>query len=145
MTKTIAKILMQVVGTLAGLLGALMLCVTPFMLYVVFTGKSVSVAVLLLSLFPLFVAVYFLYVAYLVWFRYSPRAVLHICGTLGFFVLGLALRFLDVADIDVSHGATLWQPFAFLGFLVFVFFAYRAASRYLSRLLFPPSNSEVHP
>jgi hypothetical protein len=83
MNQTIATILIRIVGTLAGLLGACMLCVTPFMFYGAFASEHFWI--LLVGLFPFVVGIYFLYVAYLVWFRFSANAVRHVCGMLGFF------------------------------------------------------------
>jgi len=137
MKLTIAKIVMRVIGTLAGLLGLGMLCVTPFMLYHSITERNAWM--ILLAVFPLALAAYFIYVAYLVWFRFSPLAVRHICGALGFCVLMLVTKLFDPSrDSD-----TPWAAFAFLGCLVAVYFAYRVASARLSRLLFSERVSEV--
>ena len=90
---------------------------------------------ILLAIFPLALSVYFLYVSYLVWFRFSPLAVRHICGALGFYVLMVITKLFDPASN--SHAA--WPAFALLGSLIVVYFAYRVASDRLSRLLFRES------
>lgn len=131
MRLTIAKIVLRVVGTLAGLLGLGMLCVTPFMVYHSITERNGWM--ILLAVFPLAVAIYFIYVAYLAWFRFSPLAVRHICGALGIYVLMLVTKLFDAS----RNSETPWTAFAFLGCLVAVYFAYRTASNRLSRLLFP--------
>jgi hypothetical protein len=133
MTLSIAKTVMRVVGTLAGLLGVAMLCFMPFMLFHSITERNPWMIVL--AIFPLALALYFIYVAYLVWFRFSPLAMRHICGALGFYVLMLLTKLFD-RDLD-----TTWAPSAFLGCLVIVYFAYRVASNRLSRWLFPESIS----
>jgi hypothetical protein len=141
MTQSVAKILLRVIGTLAGLLGALMLVVTPFMFLRVYAGKSI--AVVLLGLFPFVVAGYFLFAAYLVWFRFSPRAVRHICGTFGFFLLMFATRFVTTPPAPVAPASAPLGAIAFLSFMIAVYFGYRIASRYLIRLLFPVVSSDV--
>jgi hypothetical protein len=137
MRLSIVKTVMRVVGTLAGLLGVGMLCITPFMLHHSITQRNPWM--ILLAVFPLALAAYFIYVAYLVWFRFSPLAVRHICGALGFYVLTLVTKLFDPArDSDAA-----WPAFAFLGCLVVVYFSYRVASDRLSRWLFPESISGV--
>ena len=133
MKLTIAKTLMRVVGTLGGLLGLGMLCIAPLMLYRSVTERNPWM--ILLAAFPLALAGYFIYVAYLVWFRFSPIAVRHICGALGFYLLMLITKLFDPS----RDSGTPWAAFAFLGCLVVVYFAYRVASDRLSRLLFPES------
>jgi hypothetical protein len=135
--RLIAKITMRVVGTLAGPSGLGMLCVTPFMLYHFITGRDLLMIVF--AAFPLALAAYFSYVAYLVWFRFSPLAVRHICGTLGFLILVLATNLFDPS----RHSAAPCAAFAFLGSLVAAYFAYRVASNQLSQLLFPAGATGV--
>ena len=133
MRLTIAKIVMRIVGTLGGLLGVGMLCVTPFVLYHSIAERDGWM--ILLAIFPVALSVYFLYVSYLVWFRFSPLAVRHICGALGFCLLAVITKFFNPARD--SHAA--WPAFVSLGSLIVVYLAYRVASDRLSRLLFPKS------
>jgi hypothetical protein len=60
-----------------------------------------------------------------------------------FFVVMIAMRFLDMDHIYAENEGIPWQPFVFLGSLFIVFFVYRTISHYMSRLLFPPSKSEA--
>ena len=137
MTPRIAKVLIRVAGTLAGLLGLGMLCVAPVMLYHSFIEQNPWM--IGLALFPFALAVYFVWVAYLVWFRFSPLAVRHICGALGFYGLTLAARLVGPPrDPEMP-----WGSFAFLGCLVVIYIAYKFASDRLSRWLFPKSASGV--
>lgn len=137
MTPNIAKVLMRVAGTLAGLLGVGMLCFAPFMVYHSFTERNPWM--IGFAIIPLAVAAYFVYVTYLVWFRFSPLAVRHICGAIGFYVLALITKLFD----PVRDSGTPLAALAFLGCLVVVSFAYRFASDRLSRWLFPESASGV--
>ncbi len=128
---------MRVVGTLAGLLGAGMLSIGPFILYHAYTERSPLMMVF--AVFPLVFGVYFVYVGYLVWFKYSPLAVRHICGTVAFYVFVLVSKLFGAG----REAEPSWVTFAPLGCLFVVFFAYRLASARLSRWLFPESASGI--
>ena len=129
MKPTTAKILMRVVGTLAGLLGLVMLPF-GFMFYHSITERNVWMILLPVCLQAL--AAYFIYVAYLVWFRFSPLAVRHICGTLALYVLALVTKLFD-SFFDLGMP---WEGFASLGCFVAAYVAYDVASVRLSRWLF---------
>jgi hypothetical protein len=130
---------MRVIVTPVGLFGVCMLCLGPFLLYQSCSEQNPWLIVL--AVVPMTLGAYFLYVAYLVWFRFSSLAVRHICGILGFYVLGCVTTLFDPAHDSYRH----WTGFAYLGCLVVVYFAYRFASDRLSRLLFPESISGVQP
>jgi hypothetical protein len=132
--KLTIKTLMRAIGILSGLLGLSMLCVAPFMLYHAITERNPSMTVLMV-VFPLAFGLYFIYVAYLVWFKFSPLAVRHICGALGFYLLAPVAMLFDPS----RDSGTPWTAFAFLGCLVVVYFTYRLASDRLNKLLFPQS------
>ena len=135
MSLTFAKILMRVVGTLAGLLGLGMLCILPFLIHHAIAEQMGWM--ILFAVFPLPVAAYFIYAAYLVWIRFSPVAVRHVCGALGFYTLTLFPKaFERFRDAD-------WMPFAFFGCLVAVYLACCVVSHYLSRRLFPEASPAV--
>jgi len=132
-----AKVLIRILGTVAGLLGVGLLCFAPFVFYRSITEQNpVMIA---FAVLPLALAAYFLYVAYLVWFRFSPLAVRHVCGALGFYALTLLTKLFD----PMRDSGVPWRSCAFLGCLVAVFLAYRFASGRLSRWLFPESPSGV--
>lgn len=133
----VARIVMRVVGNLAGLLGVGMLCSTPFQLHLSVTERNPWM--IPLAAFPLALGAYFIYVAYLVWFRFSPHAVRHSCGALGFSLLTLTTKLCDPAR---DSGAAC-PAFVVLGGLVAVSSAYRVASSRLSRFLFPESKPGV--
>jgi len=133
-----AKILMRVVGTLFGLLGVGMLCITSLLLYYSITEWDDWM--IPLTIFPLAISFYFIYVAYLVWFNFSPLAVRHICGALGLYLLTLVPKLFK--PLDDAEAA--WPAFAFFGCLVIVYSGLRVASSRLSRWLFPKSVSGVH-
>jgi hypothetical protein len=130
-----AKIVMRLIGTLLGLLGLGMVCVAPFMLYHAITERNLFMV--LIAVFPLALAVYFIYVSYLIWFRLSPLAVRHMCGALGFYILTLVTKLGDPS----RHTGRHWEVLIFLGCVIAVYLAYRVASKLLSKLLFSDSVS----
>ena len=133
----ISKILMRVVGTLTGLLGLGMFHITLFLMFKSITERNLGM--ILFVLFPLAAAVYLIYVAYLVWFRFSPITVRHICRALAFYVVALLMELFDPA----RDSKAAWPMFAFLGCLVVVYFAYAVVSDQLIRLLFPASEGRT--
>ena len=86
-------------------------------------------AVLLLSLL-LIPSLYAIFVAYLIWLRFSPKAVLHLCGLLGFLSLGMLWALIP----DRRHEE--WDEIAVLVSGILVIWGYRALSRFFNRLLF---------
>ena len=135
MSLAVAKILLRVISALAGLLGFGILCITPFLIHHSIAEQQGWMIFFLVL--PLLVAVYFIYAAYLVWFRFSPVAVKHICGALGFYVVTLFPKVFErFRDAD-------WMPIAFLGSLLVVYLAYRVVSHRLSRWLFPEADQGV--
>ncbi|MCC6695356.1 MAG: hypothetical protein IT365_06980 [Candidatus Hydrogenedentes bacterium] len=129
--RTVAKIFVQGTGTLAGLFGAGILVFVPLM-----PSRSLEEAAIL----PLLLAAYLIYVACLVWFRLSPRAVRHVCGILGFCVLMLILDLLEPRKYGLN---AIWPGFVFAGSLVAVYIGYRVASYNLSHFLFPEYTAGV--
>lgn len=129
--RTVAKIFVQSVGTLAGLSGLAILASVAFM-----PAHSLES----LAILSLLLAVYLIYVACLVWFWLSPLAVRHVCGLLGFCVLMLILELLEPRKYD--HNA-IWPGFVFIGSLVAVYIGYRVASHNLSHFLFPEKTAGV--
>lgn len=128
------KILVKLIGSLSGLLGFGMLCVDLFFLVGVF--KAATWWMVPIAMFSFGIAAYLLYVAFLVWFRFSPLAVRHVCGALGFYALSLATNCLNPERL----ASTPWISFAWLGCLIAVYFGYKAASRWLSRRIFTENN-----
>lgn len=135
MSPSHAKIALKVFGLIVGVLGALMLCVTPFIFSKVYSDMSSMV--ILLGLFPFCVAAYFIYAAYLVWFNFSPQAICHSCSTAGVFILVLASNFMSSSTKPNSTESIPWEDVAFLVSIVVVYFGYKIASRYLINILFP--------
>jgi len=88
-------------------------------------------------------AFYFLYVAYLGWFKLSPTAVNYVCGTWAFFFWTTANSFL----IPRTKAATpsVNMVYAMLGLFAFAvaYYAYRAATRYFEREIFLVPNARV--
>lgn len=133
MTPGIAKVLIRVAGTLIGLLGVGMLWFSSFLIYHSFTEQDPWM--IALAVFPCALTAYFLYVMYLVWFRFSQLAVRYLCGALGFYVFTIV-----VGVFDITHGPdTVWKALAFFGCAVVIYCAYRLATVYLGRWLFRES------
>src|SRR3954471_6572306 len=135
MRHSVAKIVMRVLGTLGGVLGVVGLCITAFVLYHSATERNAGLVVA--ALIPLAFSAYFLYVSYLIWFKFSPLTVKHICGGIGFCVLALVSKLIEPARH--SHGA--WPIYAYLGSLIVLYLAYRVASDRLSPSLFPENTA----
>jgi hypothetical protein len=137
MKAIVAKIVMRIAGTLAGLMGFCLFSAMLVGLYSSITERDLRMVPF--AVFSLAISAYLMYAAYLVWFRFSPLAVRHVCGALGFCVLMLLMQLPDWSRIPDQP----WMEFAFLGSFVAVYIAYRLASNRLSRLLFPESSSEI--
>jgi hypothetical protein len=137
MTRSIAKIAIRVVGTLAGLTGIGMVFVLPMLARV--SLAELSPWMLLLSMLPLAVIIYFIWVGYLVWFRFSPLAVRHTCGAVAFHLLGLVTNALAA----IPQPLTPWRALVFWSSLVAVYIMYRVASDRLNRRIFPENVPEI--
>lgn len=87
--------------------------------------------------FSILLNIYFIYVGYLAWFRWSPMAVRHILGSLAF------ISITQIANIQ-SYRSTgpsdyfFWLEIA--GFLI-IYLLYQITARYCCRLLFPDLTS----
>jgi len=131
MTTNIAflKILIRLVGSISGVVGLGMFYVSLML----FARGSVNTPKVIFSIILALFGAYFLWVCFCVWFRFSPIAVRHVCGLLGYFLLG---EFVHVFYAGKGH-AQPWVPFVFFGLLAFIFWSYRVLGRYLNRILFP--------
>jgi hypothetical protein len=137
MKPTQAKLLVRVLGSVAGLFGVCPLCYEPFQLYGDISGKNVAASVI--DALALALGFYFLYVAYLVWFRFSRCAVQHACAVLGFCVYMVCSMLCYIPVVPPS----LWSCIAGLVGMLMAFAIYRIANKRLSRLLFPDSAAGV--
>lgn len=126
MAQTIVFIAVRILGTLAGLLGVSSLWFTQFM----WPDEADEHIVLkrVLAVFVTLVAIYLLYVAYLVWWKYSPLAVRHLVAVLSLY---LWTKIPATEDRTPASGLIILSSFAAM------YVAYRLASYYLNRLLFP--------
>ena len=132
-----AKVVVRVIATLVGLLGLWLLFTALLLLYHVIPERDAGR--ISMGVFALPFAAYYLYTAYLVWFRFSPLAVRHVCGALCLYgMIFVTAKLLEVT----AHSYALWPAFAFLGCVVAVYIAYRFVSNRLSRLLFPENVQE---
>lgn len=119
-------------AVVAGLFGALSLYMAiAFFASGVFGKKGVNVGMDLMAMFFLIPGVYLIWAAFLVWRRFSPRAVLHLCGGIGFIVW-------TIPSGSFDRLGELWSIIAWWVWLAVVIYGYRGVSRYLVRRLFAP-------
>jgi hypothetical protein len=129
--RTIAIFALRTIGTLAGIVGAV---ATYSIVTGLFTrGDEVSSAARAAFAVPgLLFSAFFIWIAYVTWFRLSPRAVQQVCGLLGFLVL---VTF--NSQLPLQPGAnTLRWALAGLVLLLVVLVGYKILSRYLSGIIF---------
>ena len=135
------RVLLRTVGTLAGLFGlATLLSVLPPVLWNLGDRSFPELlASLAFCLFVLLLGAYLVFVSYLVWFRFSPRAVRNVCGLLGLYAFSRLSDWIDLPDDDPL------MPPSFLGALLGICLAYLLVSRLLNRFLFaaPAGSAEM--
>jgi len=120
-----------VVGTLAGLFGLFMLLL-PILLILLVPKELASCLVLIPLALP--VSGFCLWVAYLVWFRFSPLAVRHVCYLIGFSPYFTVMnRFQTPAELHAHP----WLPVVFLAGLAGIYYLCRMIGNYLSLFIFP--------
>ena len=129
------RIVTRVVGTLIGLVGLGGLFFLPMILVQELrTGTCRMVAFLT---FPLILNGYFIYVAYLVWFKFSPLAVRHVFASLGIYLFG---RFTPIFFWEPFwYKPESWHPITSVGCLIAIYLADRLVSYGVRRLPFPES------
>ncbi|MCP5520749.1 MAG: hypothetical protein H7A46_04305 [Verrucomicrobiales bacterium] len=152
MSRTIGRLLIQVLGTLGGLLG-LMLLVLGWSLF----GESGSptdgdsemqsflVALfLLVDVLMVGIGVFLIHNAGLLWFRFSPRAVRRFGGLA---VLVLCGSLADTLHDHLGPDGPPWAPLAGLGTVVLAFVVYDMISKRLVRWFFsaPGTPPEASP
>jgi hypothetical protein len=131
MKRKIAIVAVRAIGTLAGLQGAVMVYMTAHMAVASGDDNSWFGSIFFVVL-SLIIAMVLIWIAYLVWFRFSPRAVQQVCGLLGFVLLTTAGTYFRPAD----EANALWWSLGFLVLLLFVLWGYRTLSRYVSNVIF---------
>ena len=127
MNPRILKIFLRSVGLVAGLIAVGSISFTAAVLGRVW--ETSNAFMWWFAAASLVMAIYLAWVCYLVWFRFSPRATLHVCGVLGFFALGIP------AGAISKQPESGWALAFFIWFLIVVQ-GYRALSRYFNRVLF---------
>jgi hypothetical protein len=93
------------------------------------------------ALLPTVFAAYFVYAAYLVWFRLSPLAIQHVCGTLAFVAYVLITSFFSADESGALENE--WRGAIYLGTLVVVYIVYRITHVRLGRWLCPSADHET--
>jgi hypothetical protein len=117
-----AKMVLQVVGTLAALS-----CLHFFLLVYIYASRGDWAGLGLV----LILGLYFAYLGYLTWLRFSPRTIRHICGAILFWVF----FFVRVPIKLVSHDSVIGGSLYIL-LIAGLVWTYRRAWPYLSNLIF---------
>lgn len=129
MTPKVAKIVVRAIGTLAVAVGGLGVCV-QFFLGDLIVGDVLSI---MFNLLILLIAVWLLWIGYIVWFRLSPLGIQQAFGALG---ASAILTIMMLTPLDDRRNA-VWYFLAFVIWFAFVVAAYPLVSRYFIRILFP--------
>lgn len=123
------KTALRCVAIIAGLFGIFELWMASAMFGSSFTAANapsrIGIFFAILFLIP---GVYLIWVFFLTWFRFSPKAILHLCGGIGFVLWALPAGLLYSANDRYGIAALIWCLAVIAG--------YRAVSRYLVRRLF---------
>ena len=126
MVRKTAFIVVRILGTLAGLSGVALLRFSQFMWSV--EGRENAEFGKVMATFGVMVAGYLLYVAWLVWWRFSPLAVRHVCGVLAVYAW---------SQIPHSQSRSPAMGLVLFGSLIGMYVVYRAVSYFVNCLLFP--------
>lgn len=135
MKQYIAKVIVRLIGSVTGLFGICLACVSLFTIFNSIVDRSPWSSLLGFLTLPL--AVYFISVAYLVWIRLSPIIVRQVCAILGFFCFSSILRLGTLHDTHV-----FWVISLYILFLIAVYFGYSILITYLNRLLFKEAKTK---
>lgn len=131
MNQKIIKICLRIIGTFAGVYGLLTLVFTPFLF---FHAKQSGITLMsMFLLFPILIGTYAIYFCYLTWRKLSPSAIRHFFGVIGFFIIITVMKYMDMSPKkDLS-----WEPFAYIGLLIAIYYGYRWLSNRVTKSLFP--------
>jgi hypothetical protein len=127
--RTAIKAALKIIGTLGGILGIAILWIAALLFFRSFRELGWTI---ILVIFPAFLGAYFIYMAYLVWFRFSPRAVHHTCIGVGLCLFSECSRVLGLTK-EQNHW---WVSVAAIGCIIALFFLCRTLSRWLNKVLF---------
>lgn len=126
MNAGIGKNIFQALGILSALMGIVNLCAAP-------TFLADKDGMIIIGFLVLFLGLYLFYVSFLIWWRFSPLAIRHICGVIAFFSLGIIQIFVEwVTGSQLSVASGIISLFS----LIAVFCLYRWASKYFTRMIF---------
>jgi hypothetical protein len=135
MTYRRARIVIRVIGTLAGLFGIGGLYVV--MMTVEHQLSSGTCRLLPFLTFPLILNGYCVYVGYLVWVKFSPAVFRHVIVSLCLCLFSLLDRILFWEPF--SNNPKSWHPLASVAYIIATYIASGVLNNGLSRLLFPKS------
>lgn len=126
MAQKIGFIAVRILGTLLGLIGCSLIWYAQYLWPQ--QGDEHGLFMKLATGSGILFAIYFFYIAYLVWWKYSPLAVRHLVAVLTLYLW---------TKIPTTEDRTPASGLIILGSFAAMYVAYRLASYYLNRLLFP--------
>lgn len=132
MNRKAAVFMVRTIGTLAGLLGAMMLYGAVCMAFALPKADVSSIFFLIFAGVNCAIGLFCFWIAYLVWFRFSPRAIQQTCGLLGFILIGFVMTYFPATN-QANAGS---RSLIYLGTIVFALIGYRLLSRYLNKVIF---------
>ena len=139
------KATLRALATIAGLFGILeLLFGIGFLILSVDKAPDPATTFLLATLFAI-PGVYLIWVLFLVWRRFSPKAILHLCGAIGFFAWVLPASQFGRFGERYGEIGEIWSSVSFMLWPLLVIAGYRALSRHLVRRLFEPELSAPQP
>jgi hypothetical protein len=136
MNRNVAVFVVRSIGTLGGLLGAKML----YGAYCIASARddgNLPIFYLIIAAVSFVIASFCIWIAYLAWFRFSPRAVQQVCGLPGFVLVGFVITWFPATNQADAGSHSL----IYLGTTVFALLGYRLLSRYLNGVIFVDQGS----
>jgi hypothetical protein len=137
MNRKVAVFVVRSIGTLAGVFGAMMLYSAVCMAFALPKADVSIIFFLIFACVNFVIGLFCFWIAYLVWFRFSPRAIQQTCGLLGFILIGFVMTFFPATNQENACSRSL----IYLGTIVFALFGYRLLSRYLNSVIFVDQGS----
>ena len=138
--KTLLKGFVRLVGTVSGIEGLCVMIVGVFTTVAFFQEPKHGFDVFL-GIFECvakeLIGAYLTYVAFVVWRRFSPAAIHHVCAVLGFLLFALLLSFVSLPDNPPAPGMFVFYVLVFVGFGAVSYLAFRLCRLLLQRTLFP--------
>jgi hypothetical protein len=140
------KATIRALATVAGLFGILdVFFGIGFLISSVADKKPPNAMTIFFATMFVIPGIYLSWVLFLVWRRFSPKAVLHFCGAIGFFAWVLPGSLFDRIGERYGEIGHIGGALASLFWLLWVIAGYRSLNRYLFRRLFEREISAPQP